>query len=186
MKNQRSNVKMTKKSKLWRYAIAGIVVVAIILAGVAGAYLHNHPMINSNQKEKVIEAADAYLIQTSNPDEILEHSAIVKKDNLGLMAVMVKYETEGKTYAECIYFEKQAFSFYEVSGAVGVKSGTITASCQEVREKKILFVRGMGLKEEKEFTVKEVGYKGKIKGKNFLDLADTSKDKSGRMSYDVE
>lgn len=167
--------------------IIGVSIMLLLVCIVPFVVLHLS-YVDVNDDERIIEFVEKYVgdmhihignddeVEKSEDIEIVSTSDIVKDEELGVLAVLVKYKCAEGEKIKCVYLARNKWfdNLYEVQGAIGATEGEIVASSQDVNDINVAFIRGMDIPENiTEYYVEELDYAGKVKNGWCLEMMQT-------------
>lgn len=156
--------------------IVGCVIGAIVLLvlGIAGVLMYHYSnSVHKEDNEALIDVAKQYVLQEETDAEIIRYSELVKKEDMGVIAILVEYKEDGQSHACCVYFSEHRWlkNRYCVEGANGTLIGEIIADSQYVGENVVIFIRGVGIEENVgTFRIDEIDYTGVVTDEMYLDI----------------
>jgi len=163
---------MNKKGK---YYLIGIVAVILLSVAVVSLITWNRKKdyVNHDDDEKLIQMSKDYVNHWEGTVSYTEDALVVKKADIGIIAVLLEFEKGGENNTYCVYFSvvEAGKDDYVLKGAQVAKAGSVVAEGQYVGEGVAVFIYGSGLSEEtKNVYVEELAYEGKIEDNRFLDV----------------
>lgn len=165
---------MEKNTKSIAIKIIFFIVVIIILC-IGGIFFYRQKdYVNVNDDEKMLTKADEYILHWNHEASIIEHSKVIKKPEMGIAAILVKYKMEQEDYVSCVYFVCKRKNVYYLEGAQETACGEIVADSQYVNGEQIMFIRGMDIPQTvTSFRIDEIGYEAEVTGTMYLDIIAT-------------